>query len=228
MAKKALAIKAYPRTTQGTQHARRLRREKMVPAIIYGGAGKECRKLSLLQKDINKAIYDENYYSHLIEIQVEDGEHEQVILKELTLHVAANQVQHVDFLRVDSTHKIHLKVPIHFTNEDNCIGVKTQSGIISHTNHFVEVTCRADSIPEYIEVDMAEIEAGQNRHLSDLVFPEGVTSTVLERGGADLMITNVLTPRGGMMELDEEEEAVEGEEAAETDEETTEEATEDS
>ncbi len=138
------------------------------------------------------------------------------ILKDLQRHPAKNRVMHADFLRVDDKTVVKVNVPIHFLNEEACVGVKMQGGMIQHQATDVEVQCLPGDIPEYIEVDMLEVETGQIIHLSDITLPEGVVSVALALGeDHDLAIASVVAPKGG---------ADEDEEEAETDEEAAEES----
>ena len=105
---------------------------------------------------------------------------------------------HADFLRVDEKQAITVKVPLHFINEDKCVGVKLGSGSIRKTLNEIEISCLPSNLPEYIEVDMLEVEVGQTLHISDIALPEGVTSVALSHGeDSDLSIAQVQAPRGG-------------------------------
>ena len=113
---------------------------------------------------------------------------------------------HADFLRVDDKTVVKVHIPIHFLNETTCKGVKVQGGMIQHMETDIEVQCLPGDIPEYIEVDMLEVETGQIVHLSDITLPEGVTSTALALGeDYDLAIASVVAPKG--VSEDEEEDA---------------------
>lgn len=196
------------RNDLGKGASRRLRRlENKVPGIIYG-AGKEPQSISFLAKEINKAVENEAFYSHILTLTV-DGKDEQVVLKDLQRHPAKNNVTHADFMRVDNTHKIQMVVPLHFINEDKCSGVKNEGGVIAHQVSEVLVSCLAQNLPEYIEVDMADAVVGTTLHLSDLKIPQGVELVELSHGeDHDLPIVSVNTPKGGAS-TDEEETAEE-------------------
>ena len=137
-------------------------------------------------------------------------------------HPAKNTIMHVDFLRVSAKTKLTMQVPLHFINEDTCHGVKIEGGTISHALNDIEVSCLPKDLPEYIEVDMAELKVGENIHLSDLALPEGVESVALSHGADhDLLVSAVNVTKGGG---DEEEAAAdEGEAEAEGEEESGEE-----
>ena len=207
-------LSAELREDLGKGASRRLRRlADLVPAIIYGG-DKDPQPLTMIRKDLEKALENEAYYSHVLTIKV-GKDKQKAILKDLQRHPAKNSVMHADFLRVDDKTAVKVNVPIHFLNEDTCVGVKMQGGMIQHQATDVEVQCLPGDIPEYLEVDMLEIETGQIVHLSDIVLPEGVTSVALALGeDHDLAIASVIAPKGGGEEEDLEEEAA-AEDAAE-------------
>ncbi len=202
-------LNAEVREDKGKGSSRRLRRlDNLVPAIIYGGS-KDPQPLTLVSKDLEKALENEAFYSHVLTIKVGKSK-EKAILKDLQRHPAKERVMHVDFLRIDDNVAIKMHVPIHFLNEDTCVGVKTEGGMIQHQVTDIEVQCLPANIPSYIEVDMLDVIIGQIVHLSDVTLPEGVTSVALSLGEShDLAIASVYAPKGGD-EADDEVEAVEG------------------
>jgi large subunit ribosomal protein L25 len=202
-------LNAEVRNDMGKGASRRLRRSAdLVPAIIYGG-DKTPQPISLSRKDLEKALENEAFYTHVLTVHV-GKEKEKTILKDLQRHPAKNRVMHADFMRIDDNVAIKVNVPIHFLNEDTCHGVKLQGGMIQHQTTDIEVQCLPADIPAYIEVDMVEVEVGQIVHLSDITLPAGVTSVALALGeDHDLAVASVLAPRGS----DEEEEAAEAAEA---------------
>lgn len=208
-------LSAELREDKGKGASRRLRRlADKVPAIIYGGA-KDPQPLTLVRKDFEKALENEAFYSQVLTVNV-GGTKEKAILKDLQRHPAKHRVLHADFLRIDENVAIKVNVPIHFINEDTCVGVKVGGGLIQHQTTDIEITCLPANIPSYIEVDMLEVDIGDIVHLSDVTLPEGVTSVALALGeDHDLAVASVAAPRGS----DEEEvtaaEGEEGEEAAE-------------
>ena len=208
-------LKAEVREDLGKGASRRLRRlADHVPAIIYGG-DKDPQPLTLIRKDLEKALENEAFYSHVLTINV-GKDKQKAILKDLQRHPARESVMHADFLRVDENRAIKVHVPIHFINEDKSHGVKTQGGIVQHQETDIEVQCLPGDIPEYIEVDMLEVEIGQIIHLSDITLPEGVTSVALALGeDHDLAVASIIAPKGGSEAEDEEAEAVAGEAEAE-------------
>ena len=190
-------LNAEVRTEVGKGASRRLRRfDDKIPAIIYGG-GKDPQTLSLIRKDLEKALENEAFYSHVLTVNI-GNQQEKAILKDLQRHPAKNRVTHVDFMRVRDDVALRVHVPIHFLNETTCHGVKMQGGIIQHQATDIEVQCLPKDIPAYIEVDMLDVHTGQIVHLSDVVLPPGVTSVALALGeDHDLAIASVIAPRGG-------------------------------
>ncbi len=197
-------VNAEAREDMGKGASRRLRRlADHIPAIIYGG-DKDPQPLTLIRKDLEKSLENEAFYSHVLTINVA-GKKEKAILKDLQRHPAKDLVMHADFMRVDDKTAIKVHVPVHFINEEACKGVKLQGGMIQHQATDIEVLCLPGDIPEYIEVDMLELETGAIVHLSDVTLPEGVTSVALALGeDHDLAIAAVLAPKGGADEDEEE------------------------
>ena len=209
------SLNANARDDLGKGASRRLRRnENLVPAIVYGG-NKEPQSISIAARELNKALENEAFYSHVIKLSV-DGKKEDVLLKALQRHPAKPMVMHADFLRVVAGHEVTVHVPLHFLNEDTCVGVKKSGGVISHTMTDVEVNCLPKDLPEFIEVDMAEVDLGDIVHLSSLKLPKGVSIPALAQGADhDLPVANVHAARVAVEAEEDAPAADEGEESAE-------------
>ena len=216
-------IVAVSRADQGKGASRRLRREGLVPGIIYGG-GKEPEMIATKQNELLHHLENEAFYSHILSVNV-DGKAQQVVLKDLQRHPAKPFVNHVDLLRVAASDRIKMNVPLHFLNEETAPGVKG-GGQVSHTMTDVEVICEARDLPEYIEIDIGAMELGDIVHLTDLVMPEGVVLVAFSHGGDpaehDATVATLQLPRSSTEEEGEEGEA-EGEGEGEGEGETTEE-----
>ena len=194
-------INAKSREDTGKGASRRLRRlTGEVPAIIYGGK-KDAEKISILHKDITKALENDAVYSSIISLSI-DGKAEDTIIKDIQRHPAKQIILHMDFLRVSKTTKLQTRVPLNFINEDICVGVKLGGGLIAHTMTDIEVSCLPKDLPESIDVDMAEIDVGQIVHLSDLTLPDGVESVSLSQG-ADYDLTVATVNKQKAVEIDE-------------------------
>ena len=188
---------AEVRDDMGKGASRRLRRHaEKVPAIVYGGE-KAPKAVSLIRKDLEKALENEAFFSHVLTLKVGNGV-EKAILKDLQRHPAKGFLMHADFQRVNENVAIKVHVPIHFLNEESCHGVKMQGGMIQHQETDIEVSCLPKDIPEYIEVDMAAVKSGEIVHLTDVKLPAGVTAVALTLGeDHDLAIASVVPPKGG-------------------------------
>jgi len=210
-------LNATSRDDLGKGASRRLRRlAAQVPAVIYGGK-KDAQSISLHHKDLAHALDNEAFYSQIIELNV-DGTAESVILKDLQRHPAKPVILHADFLRVDKTQKLTIRAPLHFINEETCPGVKLQGGVVTHNMTELEISCLPADLPEYIEVDMAEMDVDQVVHISDIKLPEGVESVALAHGeDHDSAVAAIHIPKAAPVE-DEITESGEGEEGASDDE----------
>ena len=206
------SLNANARNDLGKGASRRLRRNAdLVPAIVYGG-DKAPQNIALAARELKKALENEAFYSHVIKLSI-DGKKEDVLLQALQRHPAKPLIMHADFLRVVAGHEVTVHVPLHFINEDSCVGVKKSGGVISHTMTDVEVNCLPKDLPEFIEVDMAGVDLNQIVHLSDLKLPKGVSIPFLAQGpDHDLPVANVHAAR---VAAADDAPAAEGEESAE-------------
>ncbi|NAW35231.1 50S ribosomal protein L25/general stress protein Ctc [Halomonas alimentaria] len=174
-------LNASVRNDLGKGASRRLRRaNEQVPAIIYGGE-KEPQPIAVEKSAFYKAIEEESFFSSILNLVV-DGKSEQVVVRDLQRHPFKQLVTHADFLRVDATHEITLNVPLHVVGEDKCKGIKDQDGELHVLANEVQVSCLPKDLPDYLEVDISEVELGTTLHLSDLSLPAGVTLVDLTHG----------------------------------------------
>jgi len=187
----SFTLNAHDRTDAGKGASRRLRRlEARLPAVIYGGS-KDAQSISLELRELNKALESEAFYSHVLTINL-DGKPQQAVLKALQRHPAKGTPMHADFLRVDATHKLTMKVPVHYLNQDTCVGVKLEGGELAIQAAEVEIACLPSNLPEYLTVDLADIHIGTTLHLSDIKLPSGVEIPALALGHSyDQPIANV-------------------------------------
>ena len=205
-------LSAQSREEAGKGSSRRLRRlEGLVPAIVYGGKNKP-KAIQLAHKDLKRALEEESFYSSVITLEI-DGKGEPVILKALQRHPAKPLVLHADFQRASAGTVLKVNVPVHFLNETSCKGVKMQGGVIHHDAVEIEVSCAPKDLPEFIEVDLAEVELDQVVHLSDLKAPKGVTFVALVHD-SDLPVVSIHKAKGASAEpaADEAEGESEGDE----------------
>lgn len=184
---------AENRNASGRGGARAVRRSGMVPAVVYGGES-EPKAIVLDHNDVVKHLSREAVYSHVLDLKI-DGKSEKAILKDIQRHPARPQILHMDFMRVDEAQALKVNVPLHFINEETCIGVKA-GGVVTHAMVDIEVSCLPSKLPEYIEVDLSAIDIGGSVHLSNIVVPEGVEIVALaQEGEHDHTVAQVMKVR---------------------------------
>ncbi len=170
-----IEVTAFPRTNEGKGASRRLRASGRVPGVIYG-AGKDAQSVEFDHKALLRHLKLEAFHSSILDMAV-DGQKDRVLLRDFQMHPWKEQVQHVDFQRIDPKKKIHMAVPLHFMNADICPGVKVGKGVVQHIINELEIQCLPDNLPEYIEVDLKDLELGHSIHLAELKLPNGVEPT---------------------------------------------------
>lgn len=187
-------VKAESRKDRGKGASRRLRRDGKVPGIVYGSA-KDALSILVDHEDLKLQLEKEAFYSRILTLHL-DGASERVVLKDLQRHPFRPLIVHVDFQRIAEDKELTMRVPIHFLNEERCVGVRTGGGVINHITTEVEVSCLPKDLPEFIAVDLAEINVGVTLHLSDLTLPPGVSIYALKHGGdASQPVVAVHIPR---------------------------------
>ena len=193
MSKHEYVIEATSRANVGKGASRRLRNQNEVPAIIYGGT-KEPANISLKHDQIIHMLENESFFASIITMKI-DGAAEDVIIKALQRHPAKPRIMHADFQRIDANKPLHVKVPLHFINEATCIGVKA-GGLVSHLMPELEISCLPRFLPEYIEVDIAQLDLGDSLHVADLKLPEGISSVSLTHGeSGNLAVVAITAPK---------------------------------
>jgi large subunit ribosomal protein L25 len=171
---------ADPRGTQGKGASRRLRHAGKVPAILYGGPSGP-QSLVLDQQNLLTMIESEKFYSTIVRINV-DGKPQEAIVKDVQMHPSRHQVVHVDLQRVDENERIRLRLPIHFKGEAAAPGVKSQGGIVSHMRADVEIVCLPKDLPEFLELDLSNMNLNDTLFLADIPLPPGVVVPELGHG----------------------------------------------
>jgi len=187
-----IEISAISRALQGTGASRRLRITGKVPGIIYGG-DVPAKNVEFDHNGLFHQLKQESFHASILTMNV-DGQKERVLLRDVQMHPWKQLVLHVDFQRVSANKQIHMKVPLHFINADIAPGVKTGGGIVSHVMNEIDINCLPDALPEFIEVDLQNLEIGAAVHLSDLKIPQGVESVQLTRGD-NAVVATVQIPR---------------------------------
>lgn len=195
-----MKVVAFARKEQGSGASRRLRNAGQTPGIIYGGTG-EAVKITLDHNALYHALKKETFHSSILDMEI-DGKAERVLLRDFQVHAYKQLVLHVDFQRVDAKQKIHVKIPLHFVNAEISPAVKLSGGIISHVLSDLEISCLPKDLPEFIEVDLANLEVGNSIHLSDIKLPAGVTPVI--HGGQDNPTIATASIPAGKVESDAE------------------------
>jgi large subunit ribosomal protein L25 len=191
-----IEFKASKRTLTGSGASRRLRRDNKIPGIVYGGSAAP-EQIEMDHNDLYHALRKEAFHASVLAMNL-DGEKQMVLLRDVQMHAYRPIVMHLDFQRVDATHAIHQKVPLHFVNAEVSPGVKLQGGVASHVMNEIDVKCLPGDLPEFIEVDLSQLAAGASLHLSQIQFPKGV-EPVLHKG-EDPVVAAVILPRGAVAE----------------------------
>ena len=184
------------RDGQGKGASRRLRHAGRVPAILYGGS-KEPRAITLNHQKLMTLVDNEKFYSSIINLVVGDKK-QAAIVKDLQMHPARNAIVHVDLQRVVESEKIRIHIPIHFKGEAASPGVKSQGGVVSHRIADIEVSCLPKDLPEFIRVDLSELDVGHSVHVSALGLPPGVT--VVTKGKLDPVVAAAVVPKAHVEE----------------------------
>jgi large subunit ribosomal protein L25 len=187
-----IEFNATKRNVQGTGASRRLRVAGRIPGILYGGTTAP----EMVEFDHNELwhlLKKEAFHSSVLTMNIE-GKKETCLLRDVQRHAYKMLILHLDFQRIDATHAIHQKVPLHFINDAICPGVKLQGGLVQHVMTEVDVKCLPADLPAYIEVDLKDLAAGQAIHVSQLVLPAGVE--VVHHGEGDPVVATILIKGG--------------------------------
>ncbi|MDX8386415.1 MAG: 50S ribosomal protein L25/general stress protein Ctc, partial [Gallionella sp.] len=191
--KMTIEINATIRKAQGTGASRRLRNAGRVPGVVYGSG--EVSVIDMDHNDMFHKLRGEAIHASILSLDIE-GKKESVLLRDFVMHPFRQQVQHMDFQRVDQKKKMHIKVPLHFINEDVAPGVKLDGGKISHVLHDLDIACLPKDLPAFIEVDLSTLELGHSVHVADLNLPSGVEVAAHGTHSGEAVVAVVQVPRG--------------------------------
>jgi large subunit ribosomal protein L25 len=198
-------LAATKRSGSGTGAARAVRREGMVPAIIYGGTG-EPESIAIQARLLERELRKPSFFGTLLDVEI-DGSKTRVLPRDVQHHPVTDFPLHVDFLRVTENTRIHVDVPVHFINEEKSPGL-TRGGVLNVVRFEVEVFCRAGSIPESLIVDLTGTDIGDSIHISAVALPDGVRPV---EGDRDFTIATIAAPTIEVEPTDEGAEAAEAE-----------------
>ena len=182
---------AFPRTTEGRGASRRMRRTGKAPGIVYGGPTPP-QPIELDHNALIHALRNEAFHASILTMKL-DGGATKVLLRDVQMHPFKNEVMHVDFQRIDENRKIHMKVPLHFVNAEVSPAVKVSGAIVSHVMTELDVNCLPKDLPEFIEVDLSELDTGHSLHVSALKLPDGVT--IVSTGKLDPVVATAVVPK---------------------------------
>ena len=192
----SIVINAARRKLMGKAASRRLRKkEDKVPGILYGGSDDPI-PLVVHYKDLLKAMQDESFFSQILEVSL-GKKSQQAVVRDLQRNPASEKVTHIDFLRVQADREINVAIPLRFLNEEECPGVKVDGGSVTHNLTEIEVSCLPANLPEFLEIDMADLEIGDSIKLSDLTVPKDVVIVALASAdeARDVQVASVIAPR---------------------------------
>jgi len=168
-----MKVVAFERSVQGTGASRRLRNSGKTPGIIYGSKNPAVA-IELDHNALFHALRKEAFHSSILDLEI-DGKAQKVLLRDYQMHPFKPLVLHIDFQRVSASEKVHMRVPLHFISAETSTAVKLQGAVVSHITTELEVSCLPADLPEFIEVDLSNIEVGHGIHAKDVTLPKGVT-----------------------------------------------------
>jgi large subunit ribosomal protein L25 len=200
-----LTVEAELREETGRSASRRLRRAGKIPGIIYGG-GKPDLSIAIDRNIVDHQLNDERFHTSILDVKVKGSRSKNsVLLKDSQWDPITDAVTHLDFFRVAASDTISMEIPVLAINHEKCPGI-VKGGLIDMIRHTVEVTCRADSIPENIEVDCARMDIGDSVHIEDVDLPEGVEVV----HDVNFTVLNLSAPKAAEVSAEEEEAEAEG------------------
>ena len=183
---------AYERAKQGTGASRRLRNAGKVPGIVYGGEG-EPQLIELDHNALWQAIKKEAFHSTVLDMELA-GKTAKVLLRDLQIHPFKQQILHIDFQRVSAKQKIHMKIPLHYSGEEESNAVKIDKALVNHILNELEVSCLPADLPEAINIDLSKLEKGATLTLKDIALPKGVEPVLHGHTAEDTVLVSVVMP----------------------------------
>ena len=183
---------AFERSKQGTGASRRLRNAGKVPGIVYGGEG-EPQLIELDHNALWQAIKKETFHSTVLDMELA-GKTAKVLLRDLQIHPFKQQILHIDFQRVSAKQKIHMKIPLHYSGEEESNAVKIDKALVNHILNELEVSCLPADLPEAINIDLSKLEKGATLTLKDIALPKGVEPVLHGHTAEDTVLVSVVMP----------------------------------
>ena len=183
---------AFERKKQGTGASRRLRNAGKVPGIVYGGEG-EPQLIELDHNALWQAIKKEAFHSTVLDMELA-GKTAKVLLRDLQIHPFKQQILHIDFQRVSAKQKIHMKIPLHYSGQEESNAVKIDKALVNHILNELEVSCLPADLPEAINIDLSKLEKGATLTLKDIALPKGVEPVLHGHTAEDTVLVSVVMP----------------------------------
>ena len=183
---------AFERAKQGTGASRRLRNAGKVPGIVYGGEG-EPQLIELDHNALWQAIKKEAFHSTVLDMELA-GKTAKVLLRDLQIHPFKQQILHIDFQRVSAKQKIHMKIPLHYSGQEESNAVKIDKALVNHLLNELEVSCLPADLPEAINIDLSKLEKGATLTLKDIALPKGVEPVLHGHTAEDTVLVSVVMP----------------------------------
>ena len=183
---------AFERAKQGTGASRRLRNAGKVPGIVYGGEG-EPQLIELDHNALWQAIKKEAFHSTVLDMELA-GKTAKVLLRDLQIHPFKQQILHIDFQRVSAKQKIHMKIPLHYSGQEESNAVKIDKALVNHILNELEVSCLPADLPEAINIDLSKLEKGATLTLKDIALPKGVEPVLHGHTAEDTVLVSVVMP----------------------------------
>ncbi|MFM8865379.1 MAG: 50S ribosomal protein L25/general stress protein Ctc [Limnohabitans sp.] len=181
---------AFERSKQGTGASRRLRNSGKTPGIVYGGTG-EPKLIELDHNALWHALKKEAFHASILDMELA-GQTSKVLLRDYQMHPFKQLVLHIDFQRVEANTVLSMKVPLHFSGEENSPAVKNDKCLVNHVVNEIEVSCLPADLPEFIAVDLSKLESGKSLHLDDIQLPKGVKAVT--HGKPNPVLVSVTLP----------------------------------
>ena len=181
-------LKAAKRETNTKGQLNALRAKGIIPAVLYGGKTPNL-KISIEEKFVKDVLRSENFLSTVIDLDI-DGQKEKVIPRDVTYHVTSEKPTHIDFMRIVKGSKIILEIPVKFNNNEECSGLK-KGGVLNIVRRKIELKCEAENIPEFIEVDLANLDIGSSIRISSVALPQNAELTITDR---DFVVATIAAP----------------------------------
>lgn len=181
---------AFERAKQGTGASRRLRITGRTPGIVYGGTGQP----QLIELDHNAlwhALKKEAFHATILDMELNNST-SQVLLRDVQMHPFRQLILHADFQRVEANTTLHMKVPLHYSGEEESPAVKLDHCLVNHVVTELEIACLPADLPEFIAVDLSTLKKGTSLHVKDVALPKGVTAVT--RGKENPVLVSVVAP----------------------------------